>query len=75
MEFKSIINTSATISYDPSRRIIHGALLYINKSDGIFVPNYPSTQRTIERKKRNNKINHYQHQLYLMIFLFLMNLE
>ena len=32
IEFKSIINTGAMTSRDPSRRIIHGALLYINKN-------------------------------------------
>ena len=52
MEFKLIINTGATTSYDPPRRIIHEALLYINKNDGTAVPNYPSTQRTMERKRK-----------------------
>ena len=32
MEFKSIISTGATISHDPSPRIIREALLYINKN-------------------------------------------
>ena len=52
MELKSIINTGVTISHDPPRRIIHEALLYINKNDGTALSNYPSTQRTIERKRK-----------------------
>ena len=52
MEFKSVINTGATISHDLPRRIIHEVLLYENNNDGSAVPNYPSTQRTIERKRK-----------------------
>ena len=74
MEFKSILNTGATTSHDPLRRIIHESLLHINKNDRTAVLNYLSTQHTIEKKKENNKINHCQHLLHLMIFLFLMNL-
>ena len=51
-EIISIINTVATTSRDPYRRIIHELLLYINKNDGTAVPNYLSTQRTIERKRK-----------------------
>ena len=32
MKLKSIINTDATTPHDPSRRIIHEALLYVNKN-------------------------------------------
>ena len=52
MEFKSIINTGETTSHDPPRRIIHEALLYINKNDETAVPIYPSTQCIIERKRK-----------------------
>ena len=52
MEFKLIINTSATTSHDLPR--IHEALLHINKNDGTVVPNYPSTQRIIERKRKQH---------------------
>ena len=52
MEFKSIINIGATTAHDPPRRIIHEALLCINKNDGTAVPNYLFTQRTIERKRK-----------------------
>ena len=52
MEFKSIINTGTTTSHYPPRLIIHEALVYINKNDGTAVLNYPSTQRIIERKRK-----------------------
>ena len=52
VKFKSIMNTGATTSRDSPRRIIHEALLHINKNDGTVVPNYPSTQHTIERKRK-----------------------
>ena len=52
IKFKSIVNTGATTSHKLLRRIIHEALLYISKSNGTSVPNYPSTQRTVERKRK-----------------------
>ncbi|CAF4491985.1 unnamed protein product, partial [Rotaria sp. Silwood2] len=56
MEFKSNIIKSATTSHDPPRRIIHEALLNVNKHDGTAVPNYYSSQRTIERKRKKKDI-------------------
>ena len=52
MKFKPIVNTGATTSQDPPQRNIHEALLYVNKHDGTAVPNYPSTQHTMERKSK-----------------------
>ena len=52
MEFKLIINTSATTSHDPPR--IHEALLYISNNNGTVVSNYPPTQRIIERKRKQH---------------------
>ncbi|CAF4499777.1 unnamed protein product, partial [Rotaria sp. Silwood2] len=56
MESKSNIIKSATTSHDPPRRIIHEALLNVNKHDGTAVPNYYSCQRTIERKRKKKDI-------------------
>ena len=50
--FKSIINIGARTPHGSPRRIIPEVLLYTNKNDGTTVPNYPSTQRTIERKRQ-----------------------
>jgi hypothetical protein len=52
MEFKSNITSGATTSHDPPGRIIHQALLNVNKNDGSAVPNYSSSQRTIEGKRK-----------------------
>ncbi|CAF5148257.1 unnamed protein product, partial [Rotaria socialis] len=38
--------------HDPPRRIIHEVLLGISKEDGTAVPNYSSSQRTIQRKRK-----------------------
>ncbi|CAF4395216.1 unnamed protein product, partial [Rotaria magnacalcarata] len=42
MEVKSNITSGATTSHDPPRRIIHQALLNVNKNNGSAVPNYSS---------------------------------
>ena len=52
MEFKSIINTGAILSHNPTRRIIHEALLYINQNDGTALPYHPFMQHKIERKRK-----------------------
>lgn len=54
--FKSKISSGAVLSHDPPRRIINEALLNVDKHDGTAVPNYPSSQRTIERKRKRNDI-------------------
>ncbi len=56
IEFKSDITSSATTSHDPPRRIIHQALLNVDKINGAAVPNYSSSQRTIERKRKKKDI-------------------
>ncbi|CAF4598316.1 unnamed protein product, partial [Rotaria sp. Silwood1] len=56
VEFKSNISSGATISHDPPRRIIHQALLNVNKNDASAVPNYSSAQRTIERKRKKQDL-------------------
>ncbi|CAM4846255.1 unnamed protein product, partial [Rotaria magnacalcarata] len=56
MEFKSNITSGATTSHDPPRRIIHQALLNVNKNNGSAVPNYSSNQRTIERRRKKQDI-------------------
>ena len=56
MEFKSKITNSAPTSDDSPRRIIHEALLNIDKENGTAVPNYYSSQRTIARKRKKNDI-------------------
>lgn len=56
MEFKSKIVDSAVTSYYPPRRIINEALTIVSKDDGTAVPNYTSSQRTIERKRRKKDI-------------------
>ena len=55
-EFKSKISTHAANSHDPPRRIIHEALLDIDKIDSAAVPTYSSSQRTIERKRKKQDI-------------------
>lgn len=55
-EFKSKIVHHAMISHDPPRRIIHETLLSIDRNDGVAVPNYFSSQRTIQRKRKRNDI-------------------
>jgi hypothetical protein len=55
-EFKSNISTNAALSHDPPRRIIHEALLNIDKNDGAAVPTYYTSQRTIQRKRKRNDI-------------------
>lgn len=56
MQFRSKIIEEAAASQDPPRRIIHEALLAASKEDGTAVPNYTSSQRTIEWKGRRNHI-------------------
>ncbi|CAF3455161.1 unnamed protein product [Rotaria sp. Silwood1] len=56
VEFKSNISSGATISHDPPRRIIHQALLNVNKNDASAFPNYSSAQRTIERKRKKQDL-------------------
>jgi hypothetical protein len=56
MEFRSNITSGATTSHDPPRRIIHQALLNVNKNDGSAVPNYSSSQRTFERKRKKQDL-------------------
>ncbi|CAF1510134.1 unnamed protein product [Adineta ricciae] len=56
LEFKSNITDRATASHDPPRRIIHQALLKINKTNGAAVPSYTSSQRTIERKQKRQDL-------------------
>ncbi|CAF5111642.1 unnamed protein product, partial [Rotaria magnacalcarata] len=53
---KSNITSGATTSHDPPRRIIHQALLNVNKNNGSAVPNYSSNQRTIERRRKKQDI-------------------
>jgi len=71
MEFKSKITNSAATAHDSSRRIINDILLSGNINDGTAVPNYSSSKRTIERKRRKRTYPH-QDELHLMIFIFLM---
>jgi hypothetical protein len=40
VELKSKITSSSTTSHDPFRRIIHEALLNVDKHNGTAVPNY-----------------------------------
>ncbi len=40
VELKSKITSSATTSHDPLRRIIHEALLNVDKHNGTAIPNY-----------------------------------
>ena len=54
-EFKSKICANATVSHDPPCRIIHEALLNVDKDDGAAVPTYHSSQRTIERKRKQKQ--------------------
>ncbi|CAF1483628.1 unnamed protein product, partial [Rotaria sordida] len=68
-EFKSKITTSATTSHDPPRRIIHEALLNVDKNDGAAVPTYHSSQRTIERKRKRNNIPLPRPQTYAEIVI------
>ncbi|CAF5148091.1 unnamed protein product, partial [Rotaria socialis] len=60
--------------HDPPRRIIHEVLLGISKEDGTAVPNYSSSQRTIQRKRKKKKC-HCQDRNRFMRFIFLMNFE
>lgn len=55
-EFKSTISNNAKTSHDPPRRIIHEALLKVEKNNGTAVPTYSSSQRTIQRKRKQNEI-------------------
>ena len=55
-EFKSKIVHHAMISHDAPRRIIHEVLLSVDENDGTDVPNYSSSQRNIQRKRKNNDI-------------------
>ena len=74
MEFQSIVNTGATMLDDLPRRIIHEDLLYIKKMMELLYQ-IVYLRNAHLKVKENNKINHYQHLLHLMIFLFLMNLK
>ena len=56
MEFKSKITSSAAACHDPPRIIIHKALVNVDKENGTAVPNYYSSQRTIERKRKKNDV-------------------
>ncbi|CAF3602513.1 unnamed protein product [Rotaria socialis] len=55
-EYKSKFVNSAITSHDPPRRIIHEVLLGISKEDGTAVPNYSSSQRTIQRKRKKKEM-------------------
>ena len=44
------------MSDDPPRRIIHEALLNVDKNDAATVTTYHSSQRTIQRKRKRNDI-------------------
>ncbi|CAF2617287.1 unnamed protein product [Rotaria sp. Silwood2] len=56
IQFKSKIADIAVTSHYPPRRVINEALLTISKDDGAAVPNYTSSQRTIERKRKKKDI-------------------
>ncbi|CAF3661652.1 unnamed protein product [Rotaria socialis] len=56
IEFKSKIVDSAVASYYPPRRIINEALTIVSKENGVAVPSYTSSQRTIERKRRKKDL-------------------
>ncbi|CAF1236679.1 unnamed protein product [Rotaria magnacalcarata] len=64
IENKSKVVNSATTSHDSSRRIIHEVLLSISKDDGTVVPNYSSSQRTIERKSKKKKYHYHDRVHY-----------
>lgn len=69
MEFMSKITSSAATCHDPPRRIIHEALLNVDKENGRVVSNYSSSQRIIEQRM----MFHCQGQLHSVKLLLLMN--
>ena len=55
-QFKSKIIERATTSHDPPRRIIHEALLNVDKEDATALPGYTASQRTIGCRHKANDI-------------------
>ena len=55
-EFRSKILHNASTSYDPPRRTIHEAFVFVHKDDGTAIPNYSSSQRSIQWKRRRKDI-------------------